>query len=58
MQPLALTHPTDSQLLNRAKAQRVTAARLAGIELRRSHAHVSMTAETQSGRYAHTRQWR
>ena len=36
MQPKAIAHPIDSQLLNRAREQLVDAAQGAGIELRQS----------------------
>ena len=58
VQQKAIAYPTDSRLLNRARAQLAEAAQAQGIELRQSYARVGPQAEHQAGRYAHARQFR
>lgn len=58
VQPKAIAFPTDSRLLNRARAQLAQAAQAQGIELRQSYARLGPQAERQAGRYAHARQFR
>ena len=52
----AIAHPTDSRLLERARAQLVDLAREAGIALRQSYARLAPRLAAQVGRYAHARQ--
>ncbi|CAA9403962.1 MAG: Mobile element protein [uncultured Rubellimicrobium sp.] len=54
----AIAHPTDSRLLERARAQLVDLAREAGIELRQSYARLAPRLAAQVGRYAHAKQFR
>ncbi|TNC69872.1 IS5 family transposase, partial [Rubellimicrobium roseum] len=54
----AIAHPTDSRLLERARAQLVNLAREAGIELRQSYARLAPRLAAQVGRYAHARQFK
>jgi IS5 family transposase len=58
VQPMAIAHPADSQLLIRAREQLVDEAKASGIELRQSYARIGPRAELQAGRYAHARQYR
>jgi transposase, IS5 family len=53
-----IAHPTDSWLLERARAQLVDLAREAGIALRQSYARLAPRLAAQVGRYAHARQFR
>jgi IS5 family transposase len=54
----AIAHPTDSRLLERARAQLVDLAREAGIKLRQSYARMAPRLAAQVGRYAHARQFK
>jgi IS5 family transposase len=54
----AIAHPTDSRLVERARAQLVDLAREAGIELRQSYARLAPRLAAQIGRYAHAKQFR
>ncbi|TNC58867.1 IS5 family transposase, partial [Rubellimicrobium roseum] len=54
----AIAHPTDSRLLERARAQLVDLAREAGIELRQSYARLAPRLAAQVGRFAHARQFK
>ena len=54
----AIAHPTDSRLVERARAQLVDLARAAGIELRQSYARLAPRLAAQVGRYAHARQFK
>jgi len=54
----AIAHPTDSRLLERARAQLVDLAREAGVELRQSYARLAPRLAAQVGRYAHTKQFK
>lgn len=58
VQPKAISHPTDSGLLNRAREYLVGAAQDTGITLRHSYARVGKASESQAARYAHARQYR
>lgn len=58
VQEKAIAYPTDSRLLNRARAQLADAAQAHGIELRQSYARLGPQAEHQAARYAHARQFR
>ena len=53
-----IAHPTDSRLVERARAQLVDLARKAGITLRQSYARLAPRLAAQVGRYAHARQFR
>ncbi len=53
-----IAHPTDSRLLERARAQLVDLAREAGIALRQSYARLAPRLAAQVGRYAHARQFK
>jgi transposase, IS5 family len=53
-----IAHPTDSWLLERARAQLVDLAREAGIALRQSYARLAPRLAAQVGRYAHAKQFR
>jgi IS5 family transposase len=54
----AIAHPTDSRLVERARAQLVDLARAAGVELRQSYARLAPRLAAQVGRYAHARQFK
>jgi IS5 family transposase len=54
----AIAHPTDSRLLERARAQLVDLAREAGVDLRQSYARLAPRLAAQVGRYAHARQFK
>lgn len=54
----AIAHPTDSRLLERARAQLVDLAREAGVELRQSYARLAPRLAAQIGRYAHAKQFK
>jgi len=58
VQPKAIAHPTDSRLLDRARAQLVDEAKKAGIALRQSYSRVGKQAQRQAGRYAHAKQYK
>ncbi len=53
-----IAHPTDSRLLERARAQLVDLAREAGVELRQSYARLAPRLAAQVGRCAHARQFK
>src|SRR5687768_4047083 len=54
----AIAHPTDSRLVERARAQLVDLAREAGIELRQSTARLAPRLAAQVGRTAHAKQFK
>ncbi len=54
----AIAHPTDSRLLERARARLVDLARDAGVELRQSYARLAPRLAAQIGRYAHAKQFK
>ena len=54
----AIAHPTDSRLLERARAQLVDLARETGIELRQSYARLGPRLAAQVSRYAHAKQFK
>ncbi len=54
----AIAHPTDSRLVERARAQLVDLAREAGLALRQSYARLAPRLAAQVGRYAHARQFK
>jgi IS5 family transposase len=54
----AIAHPTDSRLLERARAQLVDLAQEAGVELRQSYARLAPRLAAQIGRYAHAKQFK
>ena len=54
----AIAHPTDSRLLERARAQLVELAHEAGVELRQSYARLAPRLAAQVGRYAHAKQFK
>jgi IS5 family transposase len=56
----AIAHPTDSRLLERARAraQLVDLAREAGVELWQSYARLAPRLAAQVGRYAHAKQFK
>ncbi len=47
-----IAYPTDSRLYERARAQLVDLAQLAGVELRQSYARLAPRLAAQVGRYA------
>ena len=53
-----IAYPTDSRLVERARAQLVDLAREAGIELRQSYARLAPRLAAQVGRYAHAKQFK
>ena len=58
VQEKAIAHPTDSKLLETARAKRVEAARLHGVQLKQTFASEGKTLGFRAGRYAHARQFR
>jgi IS5 family transposase len=54
----AIAHPTDSRLLEVARAKLVDAAKDAGIALKQAFAKEGRALARQAGRYAHARQFR
>ena len=54
----AIAHPTDSRLVERARAQLVDLAREAGVELRQSYARLAPRLAGRIGRYAHAKQFK
>ena len=58
VQPKAVAHPTDSRLLETARAKLVEAAKDAGIDLKQTFAKQGRQLARQAGRYAHARQFR
>lgn len=54
----AITHPTDSKLLNRAREKLVELAKKHGLNLRQSYTRVGRYAFSKSCRYAHAGQYK
>jgi IS5 family transposase len=54
----AITHPTDSKLLNRARGKLVALAKKHGLNLRQSYTRVGRAAFSQSCRYGHAGQYK
>jgi len=54
----AITHPTDSKLLQAARAKLVESAQEEGIALKQTYAKESQVLGYRVGRYAHARQYR
>lgn len=53
-----ISFPTDSRLLNRARAQLVKLAAECGLKLRQSYARLGRFAALNAGRYAHAKQFK
>lgn len=58
VQPKAITHPTDSKLLNRSREHLVGLATKEGICLRQSYKRKGPQAALKAGRYAHAKQFK
>ncbi len=58
VQPKAITHPTDSKLLNRSREHLVGLATKEGIRLRQSYKRKGPQAALKAGRYAHAKQFK
>lgn len=58
VQEKAVAHPTDSRLLEIARAKLVAAAKSAGIELKQTFAKEGQHLSFKAGRYAHARQFK
>jgi IS5 family transposase len=58
VQEKAVAHPTDSKLLETARAKVVEAAQANGIELKQTYAKEGKDLRFKAGRYAHARQFR
>jgi len=58
VQEKAVAHPTDSKLLETARAKLVGAAQDAGIELKQTFAKEGRLLRFKAGRYAHARQFK
>ena len=58
VQEKATAHPTDSKLLETARAKVVEAAQANGIELKQTYAKEGRDLRFKAGRYAHARQFR
>lgn len=58
VQPKAIAHPTDSRLLETARAKLVDSAKKAGIDLKQTFAKEGKQLSRQAGRYAHARQFK
>ena len=58
VQEKAVAHPTDSKLLETARAKLVEAAQGAGIELKQTFAKEGQLLRFKAGRYAHARQFK
>ena len=58
VQEKAVAHPTDSKLLETARAKVVEAAKANGIELKQTYAKEGQHLSFKAGRYAHARQFR
>ena len=58
VQPKAITHPTDSKLLNRSREHLVRLAKDQGITLRQSYHRKGPQAALKAGRYAHAQQFK
>lgn len=54
----AIAHPTDSQLLERAREQMVKVAQECGLTLRQNYNREAPRLALQAGRYAHARQFK
>lgn len=54
----AITHPTDSKLLNRGREKLVALAKKHGLNLRQSYTRVGRDAFSQSCRYGHAGQYK
>lgn len=54
----AIAYPTDSKLLERARAQLVKAAQESGLKLRQNYNREAPRLAIQIGRYAHARQYK
>ncbi len=57
VQHKAIAHPTDSRLLEIARAKLVQAAKDVGIALKQTHAKEGAQLSRKAGRYAHARQF-
>ena len=53
-----MAHPTDSKLLETARAKLVEAAQGVGIELKQTFAKEGQLLRFKAGRYAHARQFK
>ncbi|MCK5914420.1 MAG: IS5 family transposase, partial [Desulfuromusa sp.] len=58
VQPKAITHPTDSKLLNRSREHLVRLAKEQGVILRQSYQRKGPQAALKAGRYAHAQQFK
>ena len=58
VQHKAIAHPTDSRLLETARAKLVEAAKDAGVELKQTFAKEGKELGRKAGRYAHARQFK
>lgn len=58
VQHKAIAHPTDSRLLETARAKLVQAAKEMGVSLKQTFAKESRTLSYKAGRYAHARQFK
>ena len=58
MQEKAVAHPTDSKLLETARAKVVEEAKANGIELKQTYAKEGQQLSFKAGRYAHARQFK
>jgi IS5 family transposase len=58
VQHKAIAHPTDSRLLETARAKLVQAAKVAGITLKQTNAKEGVQLNRKAGRYAHARQFK
>jgi IS5 family transposase len=58
VQEKAVTHPTDSKLLETARSKVVEVAKAEGIELKQTYAKEGQLLGYKAGRYAHARQFR
>lgn len=58
VQEKAITHPTDSKLLETARAKVVEEAKASGIELKQTYAKEGQLLGYKAGRYAHARQFK
>ena len=58
VQEKAIAHPTDSKVLETARAKVVKDAKAAGIELKQTYAREGRDLRFKAGRYAHARQFK
>ena len=58
VQEKAIAHPTDSKLLETARAKVVEAAKANGIDLKQTYAKEGRQLSFKAGRYAHARQYK